>query len=183
MNYEMKVTNDGGDAILTFVRKSGEAEEIYLGFVGKEGMLADRVLSDLYDYHQMEDEFGPDDEMTVEGVGRFKILDRIHVVPADDDTKLAVRGLTRERPYRIAYSGVDGHDSTSFATLAEAAKYVRDRWQGLDYMESETAFRTDYANYVCFGFTLRDVGKVVGTTLESMTFEFNPELINDGKES
>jgi len=173
MKYLMTIKRDGDSARLEFTRKSGEVDDIYIGYVGKDGMVADRVLSELYDFHQVDDEFGPEDEMEVEGVGRFMVLEKIHIVPADDDTKLAVQGLTREKPFRVAYDGIDGHSSESFATLAEAAKYVKDRWQGVEYVDSKHGFHTDYARYLCFGFKLEDIGTFSGSRADGdRMFEF-----------
>lgn len=46
-----------------------------------------------------------------------------------------------------------------FATLAEAAKYIKDRWQGADYSDGAAAFHTDYCTYELRGFTLADIGR------------------------
>ena len=46
----------------------------------------------------------------------------------------------------------------TFATLAEAATYVQDRWQGEEYMDGDSAFHTDYSRYYLEGFTLKDIG-------------------------
>lgn len=47
----------------------------------------------------------------------------------------------------------------SFATLAEARDYIRDRWQGVEYKDGNEGFHTDYSTYKCIGFTLADIGK------------------------
>ena len=46
----------------------------------------------------------------------------------------------------------------SFTTLAEARNYIRDRWQGPDYINGPASFHTDYCTYKCIGFTLSDIG-------------------------
>lgn len=47
-----------------------------------------------------------------------------------------------------------------FASLAEAAKYVKDRWQGYDYCTHEfpDGFHTDYATFELVRFKLTDIG-------------------------
>jgi len=49
--------------------------------------------------------------------------------------------------------------SESFATLAEARDYIRDRWQGPEYIDGDASFHTDYCTYKLTGFTLADIGK------------------------
>ena len=49
--------------------------------------------------------------------------------------------------------------SESFATLAEARDYIRDRWQGPEYIDGPASFHTDYCTYKLTGFTLADIGK------------------------
>jgi hypothetical protein len=44
-----------------------------------------------------------------------------------------------------------------FATLAAAAAYIADRWQGDEYRDGPASFHTDYCTYQCHGFTLADV--------------------------
>ena len=46
-----------------------------------------------------------------------------------------------------------------FATLAEVQAYVRERWQGPDYLDGQDGFHTDYCSYRFKGFTLADIGK------------------------
>lgn len=180
MKYNMTIKREGNYAELVFTRKNGETDDIYLGYVGKEGMLADQVLSKLYDFHQCDDEFGPDDTMEVslpdgQVLGTFEVLEKMHIVPADEDTKLAVQGVTKEKPYRVSYDAPDGQSSESFATLADAAKYVKDRWQGVEYVDGRAAFHTDYARYLCFGFKLADIGTLSGSGVDR-TFAFKESL-------
>lgn len=61
-----------------------------------------------------------------------------------------------------------------FKTLADAAKYIQDRWQGAEYMDGKESFHTDYSTYELSGFTLADVG-VIGWDNESgfRTFKFH----------
>lgn len=48
--------------------------------------------------------------------------------------------------------------SESFTTLAEARDYIRDRWQGVEYIDGTNSFHTDYCSYKCVGFNLADIG-------------------------
>ena len=48
-----------------------------------------------------------------------------------------------------------------FKTLAEASKYIQERWPGVEYRDGEEHFHTDYSTYELCGFTFNDIGKVV----------------------
>ncbi|HKD62355.1 MAG TPA: hypothetical protein VKB47_17965 [Terracidiphilus sp.] len=78
-------------------------------------------------------------------------------------TFVIVKADRRPKPYTLTYTGVDGRDVHKFATLAEVQKYVRDRWQGVEYMHSgdpaPRAFHTDYGRYHLAGCTLADLGR------------------------
>ena len=47
-----------------------------------------------------------------------------------------------------------------FATLSAASQYIRDRWQGPEYIDGAASFHTDYCTYTLCGFALADIGKV-----------------------
>jgi hypothetical protein len=49
-------------------------------------------------------------------------------------------------------------DVHRFATLADASQYIRDRWQGADYIDGPASFHTDYCTYQLSGFALDDIG-------------------------
>ena len=49
---------------------------------------------------------------------------------------------------------------TKFSTLEDAAKYIKDYWQGPDYMDGTDSFHTDYSTYTLGGFTFMDIGNV-----------------------
>lgn len=51
-------------------------------------------------------------------------------------------------------------DRTFFTTLAKAAEYVRDRWEGADYIDGPASFHNDYCTFTLVGFTLRDIGTI-----------------------
>ena len=53
------------------------------------------------------------------------MIEKIHIGPADEDTKLAVQGVTREKPFRVAYDGMDGHSSESFALIRSHSRSDR----------------------------------------------------------
>ena len=63
------------------------------------------------------------------------------------------------KPYVVKSNLVDGKSTARFATLKGAAKYVKDRWQGVEYMRAGNVFGTDYGVYTCEGFALSDIGK------------------------
>ncbi len=173
MRYDATIIKDGNYADLTFTKKDGQVEEIYLGSV-KDGALADQCLGKLYDYHQCDDEFKDGDEIVIplpEGQITFEALS-FHIVPADEETKFACLGVTKENPYRVSYDGIDGNSSKQFPTLEAAAAYVKERWQGVDYMDGIESFHTDYARYALFGFRLTDIGKLISGA-NGREFEFH----------
>lgn len=45
-----------------------------------------------------------------------------------------------------------------FNTLADASRYIQDRWQGPEYMDGIDGFHTDYSTYELIGFTLKEIG-------------------------
>ncbi len=158
MKYDAKIE----EGRLIFTRKSGEKKGLYVGRATPEAT-ADVVLGSLYDFHQCDDEFGPEDEIEVDGKWLFRVYEKIHILPANDETKFAVLGVSAEKPFRVAYSGMDGKTSTSFATIEEAAAYVKDRWMGIDYVDSSAGFHNDYGRFMLFGFQLKDVGEFSGS--------------------
>jgi hypothetical protein len=67
----------------------------------------------------------------------------------------------KRKPYKIV-SKEEGRGKAhreSFATLPEARDYVRDHWQGPDYIDGPDGFHTDYSTFALIGFTLADIGK------------------------
>lgn len=62
------------------------------------------------------------------------------------------------KKFKIKYQGIDGNSVSSFSSLADAGKYLFDRYQGADYLSGSSVMGTDYANYVLVGFSLSDVG-------------------------
>ena len=50
----------------------------------------------------------------------------------------------------------------NFSSLTDIQIYIRDRWQGVEYMDGPNAFHTDYCNYVVRGCTLYDLGGHAG---------------------
>lgn len=53
-----------------------------------------------------------------------------------------------------------GKPSTKkFSTLEKAAEYIKEYWQGPDYIDGEHGFHTDYCNYELIGFKLSDIGR------------------------
>ena len=67
----------------------------------------------------------------------------------------------RPKPYSVRYNGVDGTETTKFATLTEVQNYVKARWEGWDYTHGFGDFHTDYSYYVLSGCSLLDLGHAV----------------------
>jgi hypothetical protein len=63
-----------------------------------------------------------------------------------------------------------------FPTLESAALYIKERWEGVDYIDGPASFHTDYSTYELVGFLLKDIGKTLyGTGDEAgyrIGFEF-----------
>jgi hypothetical protein len=45
-----------------------------------------------------------------------------------------------------------------FSTLKAVQSYIKERWQGVEYMDSYEYFHTDYCTFDLFYFTLADLG-------------------------
>lgn len=52
-------------------------------------------------------------------------------------------------------------DIHQFDSLKDLAKYVKDRWQGPEYIDGEVSFHTDYCTYELHRCKLADLGKRV----------------------
>lgn len=63
------------------------------------------------------------------------------------------------KKFKIKYMGIDGESTDSFSTLAEAGKFLSERYQGAEYLSGSSVMGTDYAKYTLVGFNLNDVGK------------------------
>jgi hypothetical protein len=50
----------------------------------------------------------------------------------------------------------------SFPTLKGVQAYVRERWQGVEYMDGRDTFHTDYCLYWLQGVTLYELGSHAG---------------------
>ena len=71
---------------------------------------------------------------------------------------------------------------TSFDTLAAAAEYIRERWQGPEYCTHEWphGFHTDYSTYECLGFTLKDIAdRTWEPDFQSFEIRFKPEFCEE----
>ena len=49
-----------------------------------------------------------------------------------------------------------------FENLWDVQKYVRDRWQGVEYIDGPNAFHSDYCTFDMYGAMLRDLGEHAG---------------------
>jgi len=58
----------------------------------------------------------------------------------------------------VVYNGVDGTKKMKFRTIEEAARYVRDRWEGADCCGGPTNFHNDRGRFYLEGFSLLDIG-------------------------
>lgn len=88
----------------------------------------------------------------------------------------------KNKPYKVQSQelGRGPWNTESFATLAEAARYIKDRWQGPDYMDGDASFHTDYCRYRLVGFKLSDIGeKRWDDEFGCYEFTFNPEFVNE----
>ena len=84
----------------------------------------------------------------------------------------------QRKPYKIKNQeeGRGPVETKSFATLSEAQEYIKERWQGADYIDGSSGFHTDYCTYQLIGFTLQDIGKIRPVYFEGefdyMEFDF-----------
>ena len=65
--------------------------------------------------------------------------------------------------YTVTYRGMDGRIRRQFSSLEAVQKYVRDRWEGLDYYDRDyydraDGFHNDYGTFTLTGCTLYDLG-------------------------
>jgi hypothetical protein len=89
-----------------------------------------------------------------------------------------------KKPFKVKSKefGRGKASTASFATLAGAATYIRDRWEGPDYIDCKSWFHTDYCTYELVGFTLHDIGKMTWAGEAPhyyREFVFNPEMITE----
>lgn len=68
----------------------------------------------------------------------------------------------KRKPFKVKNQeeGRGPVETKSFATLIEAQQYIRERWQGADYIDGSAAFHTDYCTYELVGFKLSDIGTI-----------------------
>ena len=62
-----------------------------------------------------------------------------------------------------------------FATLKEASNYIKERWQGADYVDGYDGFHTDYCTYELVGFTLTDIGRFYFIDDDVREFKFKTD--------
>jgi hypothetical protein len=86
------------------------------------------------------------------------------------------------KPFKII-GREEGRDEkkfeTEFETLADAAKYIQERWQGPEYCTHEwpQGFHTDYSTYECVGFTLKEIAdRKWESEWQSFEIRFKPEF-------
>jgi hypothetical protein len=67
------------------------------------------------------------------------------------------------KPFKIDFRefGRGPANIRSFSTLIEARDYIRDHWQGPEYIDGPGGFHSDYCTFRLIGFALADVGKRV----------------------
>lgn len=66
----------------------------------------------------------------------------------------------RKKLFAVRYeSGIgEGSKETKFATLIEVQEYVKDRWQGADYIDGTDVFHNDFGHFILKGCNLADLG-------------------------
>jgi len=69
--------------------------------------------------------------------------------------------VNMSKPFAVKFRGIDGTVTKRFATLAGAAKYVKDRYLGSDYVRGSNELQDEFGYYVFTGFTWADLGKRV----------------------
>jgi hypothetical protein len=88
----------------------------------------------------------------------------------------------RNKPYALKSKeeGRGPAHTRRFSTLAQAAKAVKEQWQGADYMDGEAHFHTDYCTFECVGFKLTDIGtRRFDTEWQCWEFTFHEHLLGD----
>lgn len=73
-------------------------------------------------------------------------------------TTKAIYGV-RGREHSLYTGAAHSTWTERFKTLAEVQAYVRDRWEGVEYIDSAVGFHTDYCSYTLIHCTLRDLGR------------------------
>ena len=53
-------------------------------------------------------------------------------------------------------------EKRKFSSLVKAQEYIKERWQGVEYMDCNEGFHTDYCTFDLIGFTLKELGKRTG---------------------
>jgi hypothetical protein len=60
--------------------------------------------------------------------------------------------------YRVLGHGIDGKYNEPFRSMAALQKWVRDHWQGAEFIDGPAEFHTDYVRWTIVGATLADLG-------------------------
>jgi len=71
--------------------------------------------------------------------------------------------MSKSKPFAVKFRGIDGTSTSRFSTLAGAAKYVKDRYLGPEYVRGNDTLQDEFGYYVFTGFTWADLGKRVPT--------------------
>ena len=77
--------------------------------------------------------------------------------------------------FKIAYreQGRGKPSIERFKTLEAAKDYIKDRWEGPDYIDGPASFHNDFCRFTLEGFTLQDIGKFTIEEEGFRNFKFN----------
>jgi len=65
---------------------------------------------------------------------------------------------TKKYTIRIREEGRGRPMLEDFTNLDAAREFIRERWMGADYIDSNIEFHTDYSTYELVNFSLNDIG-------------------------
>lgn len=89
--------------------------------------------------------------------------------------------MTAKNKYKVT-SQAEGRGPVTthrFTYLSTAQLYIKDRWEGVEYMDGWAGFHNDYTSFELHGFTLREVGErgAYGTDAYWDWTWFTPEVL------
>lgn len=73
---------------------------------------------------------------------------------------------------RIREEGRGQPITKKFSSLEQATKFIREYWQGADYVDGVDGFHTDYSTFELIGFNLSDIGEFYVTDDGCREFRF-----------
>lgn len=107
------------------------------------------------------DEFVELDGGDILGIYSYRKLEDGRLTNQYGNVKFTVmKADRRPKPYAVrCFHATEDYSTTvrKFATLAEAAQYCFERYQGVEYFDGKAGFHTDYCQYSLVGFALADI--------------------------